>query len=168
MGSSNFTRRGLGLSTTPNIELNMVVDSDRDRADLKQWFDELWTDDSLVEDVKVKVLEYLAQLYVDHPPEFIYFNTLFHIFEKFLAGQDETANFFENTTITEGLFRIIQYIRSPKAELFKRWLAQVGYERVKEIENPELASARARELYQAKGYPQAWIGMAAALHHGAR
>ena len=58
---------------------------------------------------------------------------------------------------TEGLFRIIQSIPSPKAEPFKRWLAQVGYERVKEIENPELASARARELYQAKGYPQAWI-----------
>jgi len=58
---------------------------------------------------------------------------------------------------TEGLFRIIQSIPSPKAEPFKRWLAQVGYERVKEIENPELASARARDLYQAKGYPQAWI-----------
>jgi hypothetical protein len=58
---------------------------------------------------------------------------------------------------TESLFRIIQSIPSPKAEPFKRWLAQVGYERVKEIENPELASARARELYQAKGYPQAWI-----------
>lgn len=58
---------------------------------------------------------------------------------------------------TEGLFRIVQSIPSPRAEPFKRWLAQVGYERVKEIENPELASARARELYQAKGYPQAWI-----------
>ncbi|MCL4470955.1 MAG: Bro-N domain-containing protein [Gammaproteobacteria bacterium] len=58
---------------------------------------------------------------------------------------------------TEGLFRVIQSIPSPRAEPFKRWLAQVGYERVKEIENPELASARARELYQAKGYPQAWI-----------
>ena len=58
---------------------------------------------------------------------------------------------------TEGLFRIIQSIPSPKAEPFKRWLAQVGYERVQEIENPELASARARELYQAKGHPPAWI-----------
>lgn len=58
---------------------------------------------------------------------------------------------------TEGLFRIIQSIPSPKAEPFKRWLAKVGYERVQEIENPELASARARELYQSKGYPQAWI-----------
>ncbi len=63
-----------------------------------------------------------------------------------------------NCANTEGLFRIIQSTPSPKAEPFKRWLAQVGYERVQEIENPELASARARELYQAKGYPQAWIG----------
>jgi DNA-damage-inducible protein D len=64
-----------------------------------------------------------------------------------------------NCANTEGLFRIIQSIPSPKAEPFKRWLAQVGYERVKEIENPELVSARARarELYQAKGYPPAWI-----------
>lgn len=62
-----------------------------------------------------------------------------------------------NCADTEGLFRLIQSIPSPKAEPFKRWLAQVGYERVKEIENPELASARARELYQAKGYPKAWI-----------
>jgi hypothetical protein len=55
-----------------------------------------------------------------------------------------------NCANTEGLFRLIQSIPSPKAEPFKRWLAQVGYERVKEIENPELASARARarELYQ--------------------
>jgi DNA-damage-inducible protein D len=58
---------------------------------------------------------------------------------------------------TEGLFRIIQSIPSPKAEPFKRWLAQVGYERVKEIEDPELASARVRELYEAKGYPKDWI-----------
>ena len=57
-----------------------------------------------------------------------------------------------NCANTEGIFRIIQSIPSPKAEPFKRWLAQVGYERVKEIEDPELASARARELYEAKGY----------------
>lgn len=58
---------------------------------------------------------------------------------------------------TEGIFRIIQSIPSPKAEPFKRWLAKVGYERVQEIENPELASDRAREIYKAKGYSDAWI-----------
>lgn len=58
---------------------------------------------------------------------------------------------------TEGIFRIIQSIPSPKAEPFKRWLAKVGYERVQEIEDPELANKRIRALYQAKGYSQAWI-----------
>ena len=100
MGSSNFTRRGLGVSATPNIELNMVVDSDRDRTDLKAWFDELWQDTALVEDVKAQVLDYLAQLYVDHSPEFIYFKTLFHVFAKHLSGQQEQEQFFENTAIT--------------------------------------------------------------------
>jgi len=58
---------------------------------------------------------------------------------------------------TETMFRIIQSIPSPKAEPFKRWLAKVGYERVQEIEDPELATARTRELYRAKGYSEAWI-----------
>src|SRR3989339_2144551 len=58
---------------------------------------------------------------------------------------------------TEGMFRIIQSIPSPKAEPFKRWLAKVGYERVKEIEDPELATKRTRALYKAKGYPDDWI-----------
>jgi methylphosphotriester-DNA--protein-cysteine methyltransferase len=58
---------------------------------------------------------------------------------------------------TEGLFRIIQSIPSPKAEPFKRWLARVGYERIQEIEDPELASKRTRALYKAKGYSDDWI-----------
>ncbi len=58
---------------------------------------------------------------------------------------------------TEGIFRIIQSIPSPKAEPFKRWLAKVGYERVQEIEDPELATKRTRALYKAKGYSDAWI-----------
>lgn len=58
---------------------------------------------------------------------------------------------------TEGIFRIIQSIPSPKAEPFKRWLAKVGFERVQEIENPELATKRTRILYKLKGYPDDWI-----------
>ncbi len=58
---------------------------------------------------------------------------------------------------TEGIFRIIQSIPSPKAEPFKRWLAKVGYERVQEIENPELATKRTRLLYKLKGYSEDWI-----------
>lgn len=58
---------------------------------------------------------------------------------------------------TEGIFRIIQSIPSPKAEPFKCWLSKVGYERVQEIENPELATKRTRMLYKLKGYSPAWI-----------
>ena len=58
---------------------------------------------------------------------------------------------------TQGLLRIIQSIPSPKAEPFKLWLAQVGSDRLDEIENPELAAQRTRELYKLKGYPEDWI-----------
>lgn len=60
-------------------------------------------------------------------------------------------------TTTQAMFRIIQSIPSPKAEPFKQWLAQVGYERVQEIENPELAQERMKAIYEAKGYPKDWI-----------
>ena len=58
---------------------------------------------------------------------------------------------------TAGLFRLIQSIPSKKAEPFKQWLAQVGYDRVQEIENPELAQKRMKELYKYKGYSDDWI-----------
>jgi hypothetical protein len=62
-----------------------------------------------------------------------------------------------NCANTEGIFRIIQSTPSSKAEPFKRWLARVGYERVQEIDDPELATKRTRALYKAKGYPDSWI-----------
>jgi DNA-damage-inducible protein D len=62
-----------------------------------------------------------------------------------------------NCVNTENAFRLIQSIPSKKAEPFKRWLAKVGYDRVQEIENPELAQKRMKELYRAKGYSDAWI-----------
>lgn len=65
--------------------------------------------------------------------------------------------YLTDTANTETIFRIIQSIPSPKAEPFKRWLAQVGYERVQEIEDPELATKRTRAIYKAKGYSEEWI-----------
>ena len=62
-----------------------------------------------------------------------------------------------NCANVKGLFRIIQSVPSPKAEPFKQWLAQVGYDRVLEIENPELAQDRMKELYEQKGYSKDWI-----------
>ncbi|MBI5730684.1 MAG: Bro-N domain-containing protein [Ignavibacteriales bacterium] len=74
-----------------------------------------------------------------------------------LSIQTEGGKQKMNCADTEGIFRIIQSIPSPKAEPFKRWLAKVGYERVQEIENPELAVKRTRILYKLKGYPEDWI-----------
>ena len=62
-----------------------------------------------------------------------------------------------NCTSTKSLFRIIQSIPSKKAEPFKLWLAEVGYERIEEIENPELAQDRVKQYYELKGYPKGWI-----------
>lgn len=62
-----------------------------------------------------------------------------------------------NCANAQGLLRIIQSIPSPKAEPFKLWLAQVGSDRLDEIENPELATQRTRELYKLKGYPDDWV-----------
>ena len=62
---------------------------------------------------------------------------------------------------TEQLLRLIQSIPSPKAEPFKLWLAHVGYERIQEIEDPEIAAGRAQELYRAKGYSEDWIALRA-------
>lgn len=69
----------------------------------------------------------------------------------------DSKKYLTDCANTEGILRIIQSIPSPKAEPFKRWLAKVGYERIEEIENPELAQARMKKLYEAKGYPQDWI-----------
>ncbi|MFI5377909.1 MAG: Bro-N domain-containing protein [Tepidisphaerales bacterium] len=73
-----------------------------------------------------------------------------------LTGADGKS-YASDAVNTENAFRVIQSIPSTKAEPFKRWLAEVGYQRVQEIENPELAHQRMRELYKAKGYPDDWI-----------
>jgi SNF2 family DNA or RNA helicase len=102
MGSSNFTVRGLGLAERGNnIELNLEVQDRRDLVDLKRWFEELWTDEDLTEDVKDEVLGYLAQLYANHSPEFIYYKTLFHLFGDFLKEQDKTELLSEESHLTD-------------------------------------------------------------------
>ncbi|HNZ02105.1 MAG TPA: phospholipase D-like domain-containing protein [Anaerolineaceae bacterium] len=110
LGSANFTASGLGVAgQNNNIELDLVVDSNRDRCDLKAWFDELWNNQDLVEDVTARVLEYLSQLYQDNAPEFVYYKTLFHIFEQYLSdreksGLEDVAETITTTEIWHALF----------------------------------------------------------------
>ena len=87
LGSSNFTLSGLGLASGGgNVELNLVVDSDRDRQDLRNWFNEWWNDGDLTMDVKDEVLRELARIYSDQAPQFIYYLTLFHLFRDLIDG----------------------------------------------------------------------------------
>ena len=101
IGSSNFTVRGLGLGSNSNIELNLEVNDRRDRTDLKRWFEELWNDEDLVADVKDQVLVYLEQLYQNQAPEFIYYETPYHVFEKFLTEQEERELLAEQSHLVD-------------------------------------------------------------------
>ena len=101
IGSSNFTVRGLGLSKhSSNIELNLEVNDQCACADLKDWFDDLWESEE-VEDVKEQVLKTLEDAYQDRAPEFIYYKTLYHLFEEFLEDADDTPFFDENPRFQE-------------------------------------------------------------------
>ncbi len=103
LGSSNFTVSGLGYGKKPNIELNYVIQDKRDLLELKEWFDEIWegrAKDVSVVDVKDKVLEHLTRLYANNSPEFIYYKTLFHIFEDYLTETQNSNIFDENLSFT--------------------------------------------------------------------
>ncbi len=101
-GSSNFTSRGLG-GANANIELNLEVDSRRDIQDLKAWFEELWDNEVLAKDVKGEVVAYLEAVYRDYAPEFVYYKTLYHVFEKFLADQQKGGLLDEDIKIVDTL-----------------------------------------------------------------
>jgi SNF2 family DNA or RNA helicase len=105
-GSSNFTMSGLGLSKSSNVELNMIVDGKNDIKDLEAWFSQFWDENGdynhLVEDVKDEVLKYLEQLYTENTPRFVYYKTLYHLFEDYLNQQrdedliDPRTGFFDS------------------------------------------------------------------------
>ena len=86
VGSSNFTRRGLGMSNNPNLELNLVADSPAACAELAKWFDGIWNDGELVEDIKPEVLAELEKYFCDYSPEFVYYKTLFEFFSSRPGG----------------------------------------------------------------------------------
>jgi DNA-damage-inducible protein D len=85
------------------------------------------------------------------------FSQLYDFIVQLKMESSDGKRYLTDTANTETIFRLIQSIPSPKAEPFKRWLAKVGYERVQEIEDPELATKRTRAIYKAKGYSDSWI-----------
>lgn len=85
------------------------------------------------------------------------FTQLYEVIVQLKMLSSDGKKYLTDCTDGKGLLRIIQSIPSPKAEPFKLWLAQVGSDRLDEIENPELAAQRTRELYKAKGYSDEWI-----------
>ena len=98
MGSSNFTVQGLGLGqSNNNIELNLEVEDDQDRRDLKAWFDDVWNDDERVEDVKEEVIARLKKLGDDQAPEFIYYKTLYELFRDELETRMNNEQKIEDT-----------------------------------------------------------------------
>ena len=82
VGSSNFTRSGLGCGTSANVEINLATGDAAIRAELSAWFDELWADEELTRNVKRDVLHALARIGKDHAPEFIYYKTLYELFRE--------------------------------------------------------------------------------------
>jgi len=109
LGSSNFTVRGLGLGEDGNnIELNLIVDSNRDRHELKQWFAELWSNEKWVADVKQDVLLYLRKLYANQSPQFVYYLTLFHLFRDYLEGTRDVDDNLRRVALPDtGIWRAL-------------------------------------------------------------
>ncbi len=95
VGSSNFTKRGLGGSDRPNLEINLSTDDADTLAELQDWFDRLWSNDRLTKDVKQEVLDSLERIGGDYAPEAVYYKTLYELFRKDiearLAGDDAAA-----------------------------------------------------------------------------
>ena len=87
VGSSNFTRRGLGGSDRPNLEINLTTDDADTVAELLEWFNRLWSDERLTEDVKQRVLDALERIGGDYAPEAVYYKTLYELFRKDIAAR---------------------------------------------------------------------------------
>jgi len=108
-GSSNLSSVGLGYTHTPQRHMNTLVKEKSSTDDLVATFDEIWSDEELVSDIKSKVLSKLEMLYKNHTPEFIYFLTLYHIFKDFIGELDEekiirTKTGFKDTLIWNKLY----------------------------------------------------------------
>ena len=97
VGSSNFTRSGLGCGTSANVEINLATGDAETRAELSTWFDDLWADEELTSNVKRDVLSALARIGKDHAPEFIYYKTLYELFREDIEDRQRGESQLEDT-----------------------------------------------------------------------
>ena len=109
VGSSNFTKRGLGGSEQSNLEINLATEDAATVAELQEWFDLLWNNEKRTDDVKQKVLDALGRIGNDHAPEAVYYKTLYELFRKDiearLAGDDSlVATGFTDSQIWNALY----------------------------------------------------------------
>jgi len=128
-----------------------------DKRIRRTWFKDEWY--YVIEDIVYAITEsvnskdYINKLRKRDSSLYEGWGQIVHTLEITTTGGKQRMN----CANTKDIFRIIQSIPSKRAEPFKQWLAQVGYERVEEIENPELAQNRVKEYYKLKGYPEDWI-----------
>lgn len=108
-GSSNFTTRGLGLAQKNNMELNLIVKNDDTRKELLEWFDKLWTNNKLTQDVKSEVLENLKKLYDDAAPQLVYYKTLYELFSEYVKNQKDDKLLQGETKFTKSAVWNILY-----------------------------------------------------------
>ncbi|KKZ14273.1 MAG: hypothetical protein TH68_05395, partial [Candidatus Synechococcus spongiarum 142] len=113
VGSSNFTKRGLGGSHQPNLEINLATENQDTVQELQAWFDQLWADDGRTEDVKQQVLAALAHIGKDYAPETVYYKTLYEVFRQEIAarqaGDDSaTTTGFKDSQVWNALYQFQQ------------------------------------------------------------
>ena len=113
VGSSNFTKRGLGGSHQPNLEINLATENQDTVQELQAWFDQLWEDDGRTEDVKSQVLAALAHIDKDYAPEMVYYKTLYEVFRQEIAarqaGDDSaTTTGFKDSQVWNKLYQFQQ------------------------------------------------------------
>lgn len=109
-GTLDFTSTGLGFAQSRKIEMNMLSDDKDATKEMLSWFDEIWEDDAMVEDVKDEVLKGIQTIYKENTPEFIYFITLYNLFKNYLEGITEedivkSKTGFKNTLIWNKLYK---------------------------------------------------------------
>ena len=128
LGSSNFTRRGLGLSRTANIELNTEIANADERDALHEWFNALWQDEALTRDAKQEVLAALARLGAAYAPEFVYYKTLYHIFKERLAERGEREGLLQDIHLydTEIWKKLYEFQRHGATNAINRLLRHNG------------------------------------------